>query len=130
MRKLTIGLLATLTLLMLGFTTTAEETATLTGEYQWDQGGSSGELRAEFTSTGENTWDVSFHFDFRGKGHIYEGTAEGSLTDGSLEGEVKNENRRRTFTFTGTTAGGQFEGTHAELEDGKPFDTGTLTLGH
>ena len=106
----------------------ASETATLTGEYVWNAGGS-GDLRAEFTSTGDGTWDVSFHFKFRGRPHTYTGTATGSLSQGELKGTVKNENRERTFTFTGKMEGGRFRGTHAEITGGSPESTGTLTMG-
>jgi hypothetical protein len=41
---------------------------------------------------------------------------------------VQNEGKGRTFTFTGSFTDGTFSGTHAEVENGKPFDTGTLTL--
>ncbi|MDA8017067.1 MAG: hypothetical protein MPN21_06410 [Thermoanaerobaculia bacterium] len=104
----------------------AEET--LVGEYQWDQGGASGDLRAVFEPTGDNTWEVSFYFDFRSKPHVYSGTATGSLEDGTLEGTVKNENKRRTFTFEGSFQNGEFRGNHAETTRGEPIRTGTLTL--
>ncbi|RMH18431.1 MAG: hypothetical protein D6696_13115 [Acidobacteria bacterium] len=106
----------------------ADANRTLTGEYVWDQTGRGGALEAVFTPTGDGTWEVSFHFTFRGRPHTYSGTAEGSLDDGPLEGTVKNENRRRTFTFQGTVEGGLFRGTHAEIEDGRAYRTGTLTL--
>ena len=101
---------------------------TLIGEYHWNQGGASGDLKAVFQSTGENTWDVSFYFDFRSKPHVYSGTATGSLKDGKLEGTVKNENERRTFTFEGNTENGSFQGDHAETTRGEALRTGTLSL--
>lgn len=123
------GITLSLALLILATTSDAKPVAQkLVGEYEWSQGGSSGDLQAKFTPTGESSWKVSFHFMFRGQRHIYTGTAEGSLSNGSLAGEVKNENRRRTFSFTGTVSDGAFEGTHAELFDGRASKTGTLTL--
>ena len=106
----------------------APETQTLTGEFLWSGGGASGDLEAVFTSTGEQTWDVSFHFEFRGRPHVYTGTAEGSLSQGELRGKVKNENKGRTFLFSGTVKDGKFQGTHAETEGGREQSTGTLTL--
>jgi len=108
----------------------AEETAeqVLVGEYHWNQGGASGDLKAVFKPAGENSWDVSFHFDFRSQPHVYTGTAKGSLVDGSLEGTVKNEDKRRTFTFEGGFEDGTFQGDHAETTRGEPLRTGTLTL--
>lgn len=109
-------------------TVPAAEERTLTGEYHWEETGRSGELRSVFTSTGEGTWDVVFYFKFRGEDHVYTGTAEGSLADGALSGEVFNESKRRTFTFEGTVKDGAFAGTHAEIRGGGVEDTGTLTL--
>ena len=106
----------------------AAEPVELEGEYVWSHRDDSGNLRAVFTPTGDATWDVAFHFTFRGKPHTYAGTTKGSLTAGPLEGTVKNENKKRTFTFSGTSEGGSFSGKHAELEDGTPYPTGTLTL--
>lgn len=99
---------------------------TLEGEYRW--GGSGGRLEAVFTSTGAGLWNVDFHFRLQGRDHVYSGTARGSLVDGDLEGRVRTENKRRTFTFRGTFEDGVFRGTHAELQDGREHKTGTLTL--
>jgi len=104
------------------------ETRTLIGAYEWSARGSGGELEAVFTPTGEKSWDVSFHFKFRGEEHTYSGTAEGGLGDGSLNGTVLNENKKRTFTFTGEFVEGEFSGTHAEMHGESEVDTGTLTL--
>jgi len=106
---------------------TAEE-QTLTGEYWWDQSSRGGDLRTVFTPSGEGTWDVVFYFKFSGKAHVYRGTAAGSLSQGALQGKVRNENKRRTFTFQGRFSDGAFEGTHAELYSGGAERTGTLTL--
>lgn len=107
----------------------AENVHTLDGEYVWNHRGHKGDLTAKFTPTGENTWDVAFHFVFRDRPHVYRGTAEGSLEDGPLSGTVQNENKRRKWTFEGSFEEGVFHGQHAEIENGEPFDTGTLTLG-
>ena len=101
---------------------------TLEGEYVWNQG-PQGDLRAVFTATGENLYDVSFYFEFRGRSHTYSGIAEGSLSDGALKGKVRNEDKRRTFTFRGEFENGQFRGDHAETTSGRARRTGTLTLG-
>ncbi len=103
---------------------------TLIGAYHWERGETKGELKAVFTPSGEGSWDVAFHFDFRGDAHTYTGEAKGSLTDGSLEGTVLNEDKNRTFTFEGTVEEGKFEGTHAEVGGRRGSrQTGTLTLG-
>jgi hypothetical protein len=106
----------------------AADTRTLTGEYHWNAG-TSGDLEAVFTPTGDGTWDVSFHFRFRGRAHTYTGTAQGSLSQGELKGKVKNENKARTFTFSGKMEDGSFRGSHAETTGGSPDRTGTMTLG-
>jgi hypothetical protein len=110
-------------------TATAEEAQTLTGEFIWSHRSTTGDLEAIFTPKGEGKWDVAFHFEFRGKPHVYSGTAEGSLKGGELKGTVLNESKHRTFTFTGTVTEGQFSGTHAEIGDDGAMETGTLTLG-
>ena len=107
----------------------AEETQTLTGEFVWTHRGASGDLEAIFTPKGEGKWEVAFHFEFRGKPHVYSGTAEGSLTSGALKGTVLNEGKKRTFTFNGTVKDGKFTGTHAEVGDDGDQETGTLSLG-
>lgn len=107
----------------------SEQAQTLTGTYKWVNADNPGSLRAEFTSTGKETWDVVFKFRFRGRPHTYAGTAEGSLSEGALEGTVKNENKRRTFAFAGEFEDGRFKGTHRELRDGEVYQTGWLALG-
>jgi hypothetical protein len=105
-----------------------DEARTLKGEYVWTKGGESGDLQAVFTPTGQDSWDVAFHFTFKGDPHVYSGSAQGPLSAGDLAGKVQNENKRRTFTFEGRVENGVFKGTHSEVEDGKETDTGTLTL--
>lgn len=100
----------------------------LEGRYVWEEGASRGPLKAVFTPTGDRSWDVAFSFTFSGQPHTYRGTASGSLDDGALEGQVTNENRRRTFTFQGAFRGGVFEGTHGEIRRGRERRLGTLTL--
>ena len=106
-----------------------EATKTLHGKFVWTVKDGSGDLEAVFTPTGEATWNVDFHFNFRGDDHTYSGTAEGSLSEGALSGTVHNESKERTWSFTGSFEGGAFHGTHSEIVDGKPQPTGTLTLG-
>ncbi|MCP3957130.1 MAG: hypothetical protein GY719_04700 [bacterium] len=105
----------------------AADKRVLKGEYVWNQGGD-GDLEAVFTGTGEDRWDVAFHFEFRGRSHTYKGTAKGSLQDGALEGRVRNENKRRTWTFEGEFENGRFRGKHAEIYGNREQRTGTLTL--
>ena len=106
----------------------SEGSQKLTGEYHWTKRDKRGALEAIFTPDGENKWAVAFHFNFRDKPHIYEGVAKGSLSDGALSGEVKNEDKKRTFTFTGSFQGGTFSGSHAEIREDGTRETGTLTL--
>lgn len=85
-------------------------------------------VTAYFTPTGDEEWDVYFLFEFNGRDHRYEGTAHGSLADGELRGEVRDEGGRRTFTFEGETRKGKFRGNHAEVRRGREQSTGTLSL--
>jgi len=105
---------------------------TLTGQFVWerDDGNHSGDLKAVFTPTGKKTWNVSFYFEWEDGRHVYEGTAEGSLTKGELKGEVVNDNKERpgTFRFKGKFKDGVFEGRHGSVRDGKENELGTLTL--
>ena len=107
----------------------ADDVTTLKGEYVWTQRDVSDPIEAVFTATGDASWDVAFHFEFRGKPHVYEGTAQGSLSQGELKGEVRNENKQRSFTFSGTFEDGIFNGTHEETTRGRQSKTGTITLG-
>jgi len=112
----------------------AGETETLTGTFVWerDDGDETGDLEAKFTSTGENTWDVSFHFDWEGEPRVWNGTATGNLDKGKLEGKAMMDktDKPSTFTFSGKFKKGKFKGTHASIDkDGESHSTGTLTLG-
>lgn len=107
---------------------TAADTRVLVGEYQWRHQNQPGPLRAEFTATGEEQWDVAFHFTFDGRDRIYLGTAEGSFLVGEFEGIVRSDDERRTFTFEAEIEDGKFEGTHAETTPGRAGRTGTMTL--
>lgn len=133
MKRIALLLALALTTVLVSATVVADSTKpmekTLTGEYHWTNADEKGALKAVFKPTGDDTWDVSFYFQFRDKDHTYSGTATGSLSDGSLSGTVKNENERRTFTFEGTTTAGNFEGKHAETTGGGERRTGTLALG-
>ena len=102
-------------------------THTMVGEYYWTGGNTGGDIKAVFTPTGEETWEVEFFFDFRDKPHVYAGSAEGSLTDGELNGEVRNENKRRTFIFGGTVVESKYSATHAEITR-EERRTGTLEM--
>jgi len=113
--------------LSLGLVQGADAKQTLKGRFEWSGAGQKGDLEAVFTPTGEGMWDVAFHFDFRGP-HVYAGTAEGSLKGGELKGRVQNDDKNRTFTFTGSFTDGEFHGTHAEVGDDGEQATGTLTL--
>ncbi len=128
MKKTAVLLAAMFVLLAAHGLAVAEESKTLTGEYVWSSRDSGGELEAVFTPTGKGTFDVSFHFEFRGEPHTYTGTAEGSLTEGALKGTVQNEDKRRTWNFTGSFKEGAFNGTHEETTGDSKRATGTLTL--
>ena len=106
----------------------AESTRTFSGDYVSAFQSGRQPLTAVFTSKGDKRWDVVFHFKFHGRKHAYEGTAEGSLDEGTLGGTVKNESGQRTFTFEGQLRDGAFRGTHAELKRTGERRTGSLTL--
>ena len=124
---LAFGLLVIIPLSMTAWSMAKVE---MNGSYVWTASpGDPGDLRAEFTSNGEDKWDVSFYFRFNGQNHIYTGTAEGSLKNGGLSGKVHNERKSRNWTFTGQVSNGKFEGTHTEhYRNGSSKRTGTLAL--
>ena len=116
-----------------GVAASAGDTTTLRGEFVWTGAGEngSGKLESTFTPAGRDRWDVSFRFEWRDAPHVYTGNATGSLSEGPLEGQVKNDDKSRNFTFTGTFADGVFHGTHTEVGRGRPDrieQTGTMTL--
>ncbi len=126
MKKIALPLLV-LAFLLPAFGNHAADKQTLTGVYVWNSGRPS-TLKAIFTATGENRWNVAFHFTFRGDREVFSGTAAGNLSTGSLEGRVKNGNGRRNFTFRGEFENGKFRGKHAEVFGNRESATGTLTL--
>lgn len=129
MRKAICGMALLAALIMApGQAIGADEKRTLKGTFEWTDGGSKGDLEAVFTPAGEGVWEVDFHFEFQGKPHTYSGTAEGTLAGGALKGRVLNESKKRTFTFTGDFAEGEFRGTHAEIGADGAHPTGSLTL--
>ena len=128
--KQALLIFALTTLTLATFAATPPEDLTLNGTYVWSSSPNEpGDLRAVFTPAGEGKWTVNFYFHFSGRDRIYTGTAEGDLSNGNLKGEVKNEEKKRTFTFEGTTKNGDFSGQHAEV--GGRYGsrkTGTLEL--
>ncbi len=121
---------AAIALLFMGFVGAGEpNTTTLKGSYVWSHiPNEPGNLKAVFTPKGDGEYTVSFYFKFDGVDHVYSGTAKGSLQNGNLAGEVKNENKRRTFTFSGMCKEGAFSGSHSEIRRNGERKTGTLTL--
>lgn len=105
----------------------SDESRRLVGSYTADD--DSGPLEAVFTPVGDGEWSVEFRFRFQGQDNlVFAGSAEGGLGVGLLEGTVFNQTGSRTFTFSGVFDEGVFHGTHAEIEDGIAFPTGTLIL--
>lgn len=87
-------------------------------------------VRAVFEPADEGNWKVTFYFKFNGQNHEYRGTAEGSIGDGGLTGEVVSDGgRQRTFTFAGEfDKKGNFKGTHSETTSGNTKSTGKISL--
>lgn len=126
---LVAGLVVAVMLLPMASSADTEGARTLTGRYFMDSGDDTGALEAVFTPAGDGTWTVAFHFEFQNQPHLYIGTAQGSLTNGPLRGEVKVDHPDATFVFEGTVTDGTFQGIHGELQGGEPVPAGTLTLG-
>lgn len=128
MKRLTM-LCAVLSVAGLFLITAGPNDKTMTGTYKWTYNKSDEPIRAVFSPSGAtDKWNVTFYFTFDGRDRVYVGTAQGKLSSGSLSGEVKNENKQRTFTFTGTSSDGTFNGTHAEIKRGSSRPMGTIEL--
>ena len=128
---ITVTLLTLLLFVPDGAVPSSDEVA-LTGEFLWKHMNHTGDLEAVFTKTCDREWGVEFRFVWEGELHVFRGTAEGSLTDGELRGNVVTENPQRpqTFFFAGRFERGRFAGTHKALQaSGGTHPTGTLTLG-
>lgn len=100
------------------------------GTFVWNnQAGKTHPIKAVFTPTGDKKWNVVFTFTWGGRGdQTYKGTAEGTLKDGEIKGDVNSTDGRRKFDFKGTFKDGQFDCTHNEKTSGKPQATGTMTI--
>lgn len=134
-KKSVVPFLLVLTALLLASPLLAgeTETQTLTGEFVWERDDKdiAGPLKAVFEPTGENMWDVSFYFTFDDKDHIYKGTAQGSLTEGELNGEVLSDGEEQhPYKFSGTFAeDGSFAGIHHFMGGDEARKTGSITFG-
>ena len=105
----------------------------MTGEYKWVKRNRvrfEEKLTSVFTPVGKDEWNVSFHFTYKKKDNNFVGTAKGSLEEGPLTGEVRNDGGKgkRTFTFSGNIEEGKLVGTHKETTKGRTQDTGIFTL--
>lgn len=113
----------------------AAEATELNGSFVWERTNDKGEddsktgdLKAIFVEGEAGKWKVDFHFTWEKKPRVWSGTAEGSLSEGELKGEVFDENKENKFMFSGSFTDGRFTGTHAAEGDNGPNQLGTLTL--
>ncbi len=106
----------------------AGDPTTLEGSFLWKDKDITGDLKAVFTETGANTYDVAFHFMWEEKPRVWEGTAEGNLNKGKLSGTILDEKKENTFSFSGKAKRGVFKGTHFSHRGEEPREMGTLTL--
>ena len=84
-------------------------------------------MTAEFTTTGDDKWDIQFHFRFAGNNATWEGQAEGDLSDGgSISGTSGYGSRR--WVFSATIEDGVMRGKHTEIIGDKKEDTGTFEI--
>ncbi|NRA38433.1 MAG: hypothetical protein HRU15_09855 [Planctomycetes bacterium] len=102
----------------------------IAGNYNWSaQGNSQHTVRAVFTASGQvNAYDVKFYFKWGNDQRVYSGTAQGSVVNGALEGEVTADNQpNRHFVFKGTSTNGSFAGDHHEMKGTWKEPTGKIT---
>ena len=103
----------------------------LKGNFVWKRSDAdrNGDLLAKFTQVKEGEWAVSFHFTWDEKPLVYTGIAKGSLKNGNLTGEVKSDDKKHSYTFSGAVVNGTLNANHKyHNEDGTVSDTGTLML--
>ena len=133
--KKTIGSVLMFALLVsvaaLGVSSAADEVE-MEGTYVWarEDGDRDGPIKAVFTPEGDGAWSVKFYFDWEDGPHVYSGTCEGSLTDGSLKGDIVSDGEREMkFKFMGAFEDGTFSGTHGFVQDsGELSESGTITF--
>ena len=132
-----VALVAAVAVAVVASLAAAESSAvTLDGSFVWvadndDDSDVVGDLEAVFTPTGDNEWDVAFHFMWEGAPRVFAGTAVGSLTSGDLSGEVEDDREGReptVFRFSGAFEGETYHGKHGILQEGEYKSLGTLTL--
>ena len=128
MRISNLLILAVMLLTAVAPLSSAEDKIVLSGEYEWNNGGSD-ELTAEFTPTGAGKWDVEFRFRFSGKGNTWNGTALGDLSDGGeLTGTATWKKSGRHWVFSGVMQDGELRGSHAEVRGEQESASGTFRL--
>ena len=131
--KLATKMICALALVALaGGVAVAADDVTMEGSFIWarSDGDIDGALKAVFTPTGKNEYDVSFHFEWEGEQKVWSGTAKGDLNSGDLKGDIKTDNPDRddVFSFMGSVADGKFTGKHGGMRDGELNEMGTLEL--
>ena len=102
---------------------------TIEGTYNWSaQGDRQHTVTAVFNETEPGKYKVDFSFKWGNKDHIYSGTAEGSLTNGKLVGNVRADDQpNRRFGFNGNSVKGVFSGDHHEKRGNHEAATGRIT---
>ena len=98
------------------------------GEYVWKVDGHQNEVEAVFTPTGEAAWDVEFRFAYARRRETYQGIARGSLREGPVHGEVKDNGGVLRYGFELEVEGDRLEGQHFDIWSGRKKLNGTLRL--
>lgn len=110
----------------------AAEPVVLEGSFNWTkQGEKTHPLKATFTSTGKDKWDVVFSFKWKNKPQNWKGTAEGDLNGGALKGTAETNGGKRTWEYSGKASDGVLKCNHTQLtRNGQENEvkTGTFEL--
>ena len=113
---------------LFGLSAAAGDEVVNRGEYVWKVDGHRNEVEAVFTPRGEDTWDVEFRFAYARRRGVYQGMARGSLRDGVVHGEVRDNGGVLRYGFELVVEGDRLEGQHFDIWSGRKKLNGTLRL--
>jgi hypothetical protein len=106
-------------------TTAPAGQVTLEGQFDWN-GKNRSPLSAVLTPSGEGKWTAVFSFNWRGRGHRWQGTFSGDPKNGEVSGTSGSGNR--SWVFRGRSEKGVITCRHFETTRGNEQPTGSFTL--
>ena len=90
------------------------------GSFTWQRKTpTSGDLKGTFTPTGEDTYSVVFHCEWRKKPLVYTGTVTGDIMHGKFSGLCTDAAGKRSWNIRGEVKDGVTTCEHFEIKKGK-----------